>query len=181
MLAGDQRAFDVFFSTYAQRLAAFAARRCHLDAAGIEDIVQNSLVKAIRNLANFRGDAALFTWLCGICRRELADHHRKSMRQPALDSLDTAPGWVDSAPELSASSAFEPLAALETSDRCGAIVTALNGLPERYARALEWKYSDGLSVHEIARMLGLTTTAAQSLLSRARQAFKESWSEEHVT
>jgi RNA polymerase sigma-70 factor (ECF subfamily) len=51
-------------------------------------------------------------------------------------------------------------------------------LPARYARALEWKYGDGFSVDEIARMLGLTTIAAQSLLARARVAFKQSWPQE---
>ena len=56
----------------------------------------------------------------------------------------------------------------------------LNGLPERYARALEWKYGDGFSVQEIARMLGLTTIAAQSLLARAREAFKQGWTRERV-
>ena len=88
MRAGEQRAFDAFFTAYAQRLAAFAARRSRLDAASVEDVVQNSLIKAVRNLAGFRGEAALFSWLCKICRHELADIHRKSARRPAHDSVD---------------------------------------------------------------------------------------------
>ena len=73
MGAGDQRAFDEFFHSCAPRLAAFAARRSGLDAASVEDVVQNTLVKAIRNLGSYRGEAALFTWLTEICRHELAD------------------------------------------------------------------------------------------------------------
>ena len=73
MGAGDQRAFDEFFHSSAPRLAAFAARRSGLDAASVEDVVQNTLVKAVRNLASYRGEAALFTWLTEICRHELAD------------------------------------------------------------------------------------------------------------
>jgi RNA polymerase sigma-70 factor (ECF subfamily) len=180
MLAGDQRAFDFFFSTYAQRLAAFAARRSSLDATGIEDVVQNTLVKAIRNLGRFRGEAALFTWLCGICRRELADLHRKAIRQPVHESFEAVSAATDTLLELPAADDLEPCAELELADHRGAIVTTLSVLPERYARALEWKYSDGFSVQEIAQMLGLTTIAAQSLLSRAREAFKECWLAEHA-
>src|SRR3979490_21034 len=88
MGAGDQRAFDEFFHSSAPRLAAFAARRSGLDAASVEDIVQNTLIKAVRNLASYRGEAALFTWLTQICRHELADVHRKAARRPAEVSLD---------------------------------------------------------------------------------------------
>ncbi|MEP7245795.1 MAG: sigma-70 family RNA polymerase sigma factor [Gammaproteobacteria bacterium] len=178
MLAGEQRAFDEFFRTYASRLAAFAARRSRLNAAAIEDIVQNSLIKAMRNIASFRGEAALFTWLCEICRCELADVYRKAARQPTHESLDAGPFTRDVVLELRAAAELEPCSELEMADRRGAIATALNGLPERYARALEWKYGDGFSVQEISQMLGVTPTAAQSLLARAREAFKEFWHEE---
>src|SRR6266478_2275512 len=82
MRAGDQRAFDEFFNTSAPRLVAFAARRSALDSASLEDIVQNTLMKAIRNLAGYRGEAALITWLTQICHHELADVHRKTARRP---------------------------------------------------------------------------------------------------
>src|ERR1700674_209006 len=88
MSAGDQRAFDEFFHSSAPRLAAFAARRSGLDAASVEDVVQNTLVKAVRKLASYRGEAALFTWLTEICRHELADVYRKSARRPAHLSLE---------------------------------------------------------------------------------------------
>jgi DNA-directed RNA polymerase specialized sigma24 family protein len=61
-----------------------------------------------------------------------------------------------------------------------AVIRALKALPERYALALEAKYRDGFSVDEIANLLGLTSTAAQSLLARARDAFRERWSSDNV-
>ena len=175
MLARDQRAFDAFFSAYARRLAAFASRRSNLSPAGLEDVVQNSLLKAVRSLSSFRGDAALYTWLCEICRRELVSLHRKVTRQPAQDSLDSASSVRDTALELRVPAEFEPPNELALEEHRGAIAQTLNGLPERYARALEWKYGDGFSVQQIARMLGLSTIAAQSLLARAREAFKAGW------
>jgi len=178
MLAGEQRAFDAFFAAYAERLAAFASRRSKLSSASIEDVVQNSLIKAVRNLGSFRGEAALFTWLCEICRNELANVHRKAARQPAHESLDDVAFARDTVVELYAPSEYEPAHDADVAEHRGAIATALSGLPERYARALEWKYGDGFSVQEIARMLGLSTVAAQSLLARAREAFKECWRRE---
>jgi RNA polymerase sigma-70 factor (ECF subfamily) len=180
MLAGNQRAFDAFFAAYAQRLAAFASRRSNLPAAALEDIVQTSLIKAMRNLSSFRGEAALFTWLCEICRHELVSFHRTAARQPKHDSLDAAPFVRDTVLELRVPAEFEPPNELALEEHRGAITQTLNGLPERYARALEWKYGDGFSVQQIARMLGLSTIAAQSLLARAREAFKECWRGEQL-
>ena len=174
MSAGDQRAFDEFFHSSAPRLAAFAARRSGLDAASVEDVVQNTLVKAIRNLGSYRGEAALFTWLTEICRHELADVYRKAARRPDHTSLDE-PDSASRYSNLRAPAQNEPAAQIDTEMRRSAVLSALRALPERYAVALEAKYRDGFSVDEIARLLGLTSTAAQSLLARARDAFREHW------
>jgi RNA polymerase sigma-70 factor (ECF subfamily) len=174
MGAGDQRAFDEFFHSSAPRLAAFATRRSGLDAASVEDVVQNTLVKAIRNLASYRGEAALFTWLTEICRHELADVYRKAARRPVHDSLDE-PHAASRHAQLRVPAQQEPTAQIDTEMRRSAVIRALQALPERYALALEAKYRDGFSVDEIARLLGLTSTAAQSLLARARDAFRERW------
>jgi RNA polymerase sigma-70 factor (ECF subfamily) len=69
----------------------------------------------------------------------------------------------------------EPSAQVEAELHGAAVLRTLNSLPERYALALEAKYGDGLSVEEIAAMLGVTTIAAQSLLARAREAFRDLW------
>jgi RNA polymerase sigma-70 factor (ECF subfamily) len=175
MRAGEQSAFDRFFGAYAQRLAAFIARRSTLDPAGVEDMVQATLIKAIRNLDSFRGEAALFTWLCTIGRHELASAHRKSARQPIHESIDAEGLARDVLIEMRAPAESEPPHELELAAHRSAVTQTLNRLPERYARVLEWKYGDGFSVEEIAGMLGLTPAAAQSLLARARKEFKDLW------
>jgi RNA polymerase sigma-70 factor, ECF subfamily len=178
MRAGDQRAFDEFFNASAPRLLAFLARRSGMDSASIEDIVQNSLIKAIRNLDKYRGEAALFTWLTEICRHELADVSRKSARRPAHMSLEEP--YADSYMEthqLQASQAAEPLWQVDTASQRSAVMKVLQRLPAHYAIALEAKYGDGMSVEDIARQLGLTRVAAQSLLARAREEFRERWLE----
>lgn len=180
MRAGEQSAFDAFFTAYAPRIAAFVARRSSLDPAGVEDMVQASLIKAIRNLESFRGEASLFTWLCTICRHELASLGRKMVRRPVHESADSDTAIRDTLLELRVPSDHEPPNELELQAHRAAVAKTLNALPERYARALEWKYGDGFSVEEIAGMLGLTTIAAQSLLARARKEFKDAWLRERV-
>lgn len=176
MRAGEQRAFDEFFNASAPRLLAFLARRSGLDAASFEDIVQNSLIKAIRNLDRYRGEAALFTWLTEICRHELADLSRKSARRPAHMSLEEpyADNYLEEH-QLQASQADEPLWQLDVDSQRGAVMKVLQQLPAHYALALEAKYGDGLSVEDIALQLGLTRVAAQSLLARARDEFRVQW------
>jgi RNA polymerase sigma-70 factor (ECF subfamily) len=175
MRAGEQRAFDEFFHSYVPRLVAFTTRRSGLDSASVEDIVQNTLVKAMRSLSSFRGEAALFTWLTQICRHELADVTRKAARQPGLVSLDEPEQLLRLQFQLRLAPSQEPESEVEAQLTRAAVIKALNALPERYSQALEAKYGDGLSVEEIAALMGVTTIAAQSLLARAREAFREQW------
>lgn len=177
MRAGDQRAFDEFFNASASRLFAFAARRTSMDSAGLEDIVQSAMIKAVRNLASYRGEAALFTWLTEICRHELADVQRKAARRPVHVSLDDDGSMRQAVAQLRSPEHREPVAELDQANRRAVVMQVLSSLPERYGRALEAKYGDGLSVEEIARQLGLTAIATQSLLARAREAFRERWRE----
>ena len=69
-----------------------------------------------------------------------------------------------------------PEDALEHAEVARRVHTVLDRLPGRYSDALEWKYVDGLSVQEIAERLRVTPKAAESLLSRAREAFRDGFS-----
>jgi RNA polymerase sigma-70 factor, ECF subfamily len=175
MLRGEQRAFDEFFDAYATRLAAFAARRCSLDASALEDVVQVTMINAMRGLATFRGGSALFTWLCQICRNQIADARRKSERHAKTQSLDEMAARKPKAEVVELIDYRDPLEeCAEDSTRSG-VRRTINHLPASYARILELRYGDDLTVPEIARLLQLSESAAESRLVRARQAFRESW------
>lgn len=174
MLAGDQRAFDAFFDGHFSRLYRFALPRLAGDVEATREVVQATLGKAMRKLSHFRGDAALFTWLCQICRREVVDHLRAHRRHANHVVL------IDDQPDLRA--AIESLEAPDEYDlvktygraEVGRLVQAvLDRLPARYGDALEWKYVEGHSVEEIGVRLGIGHAAAQSLLARARLAFRD--------
>lgn len=173
MKRGDQRAFDQFFETYAGRLGAFAARRSALDAAAIEDIVQMTMINAMRSLGSFRGGSTLFTWLCQICRNLLADARRKAARQPMTQSLDQEDKTLAKVVQLT--DFRDPLDECATDSERGAVRRAINRLPPHYARILELRFGDELTVPEIARVLQISESAAESQLVRARQAFRSQW------
>ncbi len=174
MLAGEERAFDAFFETHFPRLYRFALPRVNGDTEAAREVVQASLTKAMRKLADYRGEAALFTWLCQICRREIVDRLRAERRHSDHVVL------IDDRPELRA--AIEALEAPDEYDlvksygraEVGRLVqSVLDRLPARYGDALEWKYVEGRSVEEIGERLGIGHTAAQSLLARARVSFRQ--------
>ncbi len=76
VLAHDRQAFNVFFDAYFPRLYRFARSRLADDPEITKEIVHVTLTKAMRKLASYRGEAALFTWLCTICRNEISRSRR---------------------------------------------------------------------------------------------------------
>jgi RNA polymerase sigma-70 factor, ECF subfamily len=175
MRRGEQRAFDQFFEAYAARLVAFAARRSALDPAALEDVVQMTMINAMRGLASFRGGSSLFTWLCQICRNQLADLRRKAARQPKVESLDTLTEERPLAKVVQLTDFRDPLDECAADDDRSAVRRAINRLPSHYARILELRFGDELTVPEIARLLQVSESAAESQLVRARQAFRAEW------
>jgi RNA polymerase sigma-70 factor, ECF subfamily len=171
MLAGREAAFGEFFDMYFPRLFRFALRRVS-DGDAAEDVVQATLIAAIRGLRTWRGDAALFTWLCALCRREVTAFNRRTGRGPALRAMDDEPS-VRVQLESLASALDSPERQLERRDLAALVHLTLDYLPERYGDLLEWKYVDGLTVAEIAARLESTPKSIESMLTRARRAFRE--------
>ena len=174
MLAGDEAAFRVFFDTYFPRVYRFALPRLSNDAEACKEVVQSTLVKAMRGLAGFRGEAALFSWLCQICRRQIADYLRAHQRhRQNVVLIDDTPGLREALESIAAPASDEPLQGYGTAETRRLVQSVLDRLPSRYGDVLEWKYIVGRSVEEIGTLLGVGQAAAQSLLARARVAFRE--------
>lgn len=136
-----------------------------------------TLINAIRGLGTFRGKSALFTWLCQICRNVLADAQRKAATQPKTQSLDELAEERPLAAIVELTDFRDPLDECEADSTRGAVRRVINKLPARYARILELRFGDELTVPEISRSLQMTEDAAESLLTRARQAFRAAWLE----
>ena len=173
MLAGDESAFEIFSEEYVPAVYRFAARRLGGDRELTKDVVQTTVVKVMSKLDSFRGEAALVTWMCACCRNEIAGHFRRRsgpVREVELEVVaEASPGRLV---DERTPGADELVEAAETRER---VHDALDALPARYGKALEWKYLEGASVRDIARRLELSPKAAESLLTRARNAFRETF------
>jgi len=169
LVTGDEKMFNQFFEQFFPRLYRFAFSRLP-DESIVEDVVQSTLMNAMRGMKNYRGEASMFTWLCQICRNEIATIYRKQGKsvltvtadddaiRPILESLESE----SATPEQH----YLDLEARKL------LAEVLDFLPGNYGEALEWKYVLGLSVAEIANRLELTELATQSLLARARTSFR---------
>jgi RNA polymerase sigma-70 factor (ECF subfamily) len=176
LLAGDERAFKRFFDMYFPRLYRFVLVRQGQDEQAAQDIVQQSLCKAIRGIRSWRGEASLFTWLCQICRNELAGYFRKRGReQDRIVLLEDHPEIRAALESTDTPLLGDPVVGFRRTEVARLVQATLDHLPGRYGDALEWKYMEGLAVEEIAERLGTTAVAAQSLLARARRAFRDAF------
>lgn len=173
--AGEESAFEEFFDRHFHGLYRFALTRLDSDTGLAKEVAQAAICKAIEKLHTYRGEAPLFSWLCSICRFEISAHFRRQRReriQPVLPEEATlARGVLDSIP----SDLDGPESELLRNETARLVHLTVDHLPTHYGKVLEWKYNDGLSVNEIATQLRITPKAAESLLSRARGAFRDAF------
>ena len=177
LLRGDETAFESFFATYSARLYRFAAARVSNDGDAAEEIVQLTLSKALAKLATYRGEAALFTWLCTFCRHEIsACYARRERLAPETPLVEDSPDVRATLESLGAMSTSGPEEQYRRREIARLVQVTLDSLPEPYGDALEWKYIQGWSVDEIASRLRVGPKAAESMLTRARHAFRDAFS-----
>jgi len=178
ILAGDEAAFRELFDRFFPRLYRFALVRLDRDKEIARDVVQQTFCNAIERLESYRGEAALYTWFCQICRNVIADHYRQRQRVEArVVLLEDQPNVRAILEALAAPTSDEPDTGVWRQQVHRVVEATLDALPGHYGEVLEWKYLDGQSVEEIARRLEVGPKAAESLLTRARLAFHAAISE----
>jgi RNA polymerase sigma-70 factor (ECF subfamily) len=174
LLANDEQAFDRFFSDNFARLYRFALTRLPEDPDGTREVVQIALTKAIRKLHTYRGESALFTWLCAITRNEMSDWLAKQGRyKQHIVLTEDYPEIQAAVDSFQAPQSGNPEQNYQRTELVRLIQVALDSLPPKYGNVLEWKYIEGYSVNEIAEKLNLGNEATQSLLARAKRAFSD--------
>lgn len=177
MLAGEERAMEEFADGYFPGLYRFALARLRGDRELTRELVQTTVCKALSKLESYRGEAPLSTWLCACCRNEIGMHFRRRSRRPREIELADGVGEADGADHPAAGD--QPEEALARKEEAHLVHAALELLPPHYAHALEWKYLERLPVAEIAARLALGAKAAESLLTRARKAFRDGYERLH--
>ena len=178
ILGGDEGAFRELFDHAFPRLYRYTLARLAGDHEATQDVVQQTFLRAVERLDKYRGEAALYTWLFQICRNTLNDYFRFTSREHLrVTPLDDLPQVRAVLEMLAESPTAEPEIGAWRHEMRRLIQATVDALPERYAQALELKYIDGLPVKSIAEQLGVTDKAAESLLTRSRDAFRKAMSE----
>lgn len=141
----------------------FIYARVSGNEAVAQDLLQETLLEAVKGAASFRGEAAASTWLCAIARRRLARYYdaerRAELARSALRLVD----------DMRATAALDRADDFERQDE---VVRALTHLPVLQRQVLVLKYIEGLSVQEIAEQVGRSRVQVQSLLQRGRDGLK---------
>lgn len=157
VLAGDESAWREWYDACADRLRQYVRWRCGGRADLADDVLQEAWLTAVRKIKSFDPVAGPFQgWVTGVAinvlRNHLRSHQRTVIRRRELTGGETAPAADD--------------------DRTLRTATALASLQTRHELVLRAKYLDGRTVNDIAIDWGESPKAVESLLTRARDAFR---------
>ncbi len=171
-VAGDQRAFELLVVKYQRRIQRLIARMVR-DVDLVDDIAQETFIRAYRALHQFRGDAQFYTWLYRIAvntaKKALLDLKRDpTVSESALKSSQD--DEETSRPGLELISPETPETELAAKDIARTVNAALDSLPEDLRQALVLRELDGLSYEEIAEVMGCPIGTVRSRIFRAREA-----------
>lgn len=160
----QQSGFGAIYTEHS-RAVYYLALRLLGNVTQAEDATHDVFLKAFRKLGEFRGDAALRTWLYRItlnhCRNLQQSWHARTMVSNADDAL-----W-----DHTAGKAETPLRILETKELGQRIQRTLDALPEEYRLLLLLVADEQLSYEEAGELTGQTADAVRGKLHRARKAF----------
>jgi RNA polymerase sigma-70 factor, ECF subfamily len=161
-VAGDPTAFGTLFSRHRDRLWAVALRTLH-DPEDAADALQEAMLSAFRRAADFRGDAAVTTWLHRIVVNACLDQLRRKASKPTVPADDEA--MLDALSQRSGGPAADPTSA---SDTALDVDAALQLLPAEQRAALVLVDMLGYSVATAAQVLGVSAGTVKSRCSRGR-------------
>jgi RNA polymerase sigma-70 factor (ECF subfamily) len=159
--AGDERAATALVKRHADALARFAASLGV--KTEIEELVQDTFVRAFQSLEGFRGESAFRTWLFTIERRLVLDRRRAERRRPEVESLE----------ESDAATAHDQLEGMLANETERRIREAIERLSPMQRQVFSLRVGEGLSYKEIAEVADTTEGAARVHYHNAVRAVKE--------
>ena len=173
-VAGDQKAFELLVIKYQRRIQRLIGRMVR-DVDLVEDIAQETFIRAYRALAQFRGEAQFYTWLYRIAvntaKKALMDLKRNpTVSENAYKSDDDD---ETSRVENELTSSETPDAVLASKEIAEIINAAMEALPEELRQAITLCEIEGLSYEEISEAMSCPIGTVRSRIFRAREAISE--------
>lgn len=164
VLAGDEQAWRWWYEESFAPLDAYVAWRCGGLRDLADDVLQETWLVAVRRIRGFDpGHGSFLGWLSGIAANVIRARLRQRRRNQARVKSLSAAEQICAAPMLD----------VPRDDPAERVARALDELPEHYERVLRAKYLEQRSVADIAAAWQESAKAVESLLTRARQAFRD--------
>lgn len=169
---GDVRAFEMLVVKYQRRIERLIGRMVR-DVDLVQDIAQETFIRAYRALPQFRGDSAFYTWLYRIAvntaKKQLVDLKRDPLvSEASLANSDE--GDETSRVENELTDGETPEALLASKEIAGAVNAAIEALSEDLRQAITLREIEGLSYEEIAEVMNCPIGTVRSRIFRAREA-----------
>lgn len=167
--AGDKRAFELLVVKYQRRVARLLSRLIR-DQNEIEDVSQESFIKAYRALPSFRGESAFYTWLYRIAINTAKNHLSTLGRRPQLlaDFEDEDGDVLDATVQIP--DYHTPETELSNRQIVSTVNAVVDELPSELRTAITLREMDGLSYEEIAALMNCPIGTVRSRIFRAREA-----------
>jgi len=173
-VAGDHKAYELLVLKYQRRIERLIGRMVR-DTDLVEDIAQETFIRAYRALSQFRGEAQFYTWLYRIAVNTAKKALVDLKRDPLVSETTLRGGGGDDEDETSAvenelTSAETPETVLAAKEIAAAVNSAMEALPEELRQAVTLREIDGLSYEEIAEVMSCPIGTVRSRIFRAREA-----------
>lgn len=170
-VAGDQKAYELLVIKYQRRIQRLIGRMVR-DVDLVEDIAQETFIRAYRALAQFRGEAQFYTWLYRIAVNTAKKALMELKRDPTVseNSFKSADDDETSPLENELTSSETPEALLASKEIAAMVNAAMEALPEELRQAITLREIEGLSYEAIAEVMSCPIGTVRSRIFRAREA-----------
>jgi RNA polymerase sigma-70 factor (ECF subfamily) len=169
---GDQRAFEMLVVKYQRRIERLISRMVRDDGL-VEDVAQETFIRAYRALPQFRGDSAFYTWLYRIAVNTAKKLLVERKRDPVISEstlVSHDDGDETSRVENELSDGETPEAVLASKEIAATVNAAIDALSEDLRQAIVLREIEGLSYEEIADVMNCPIGTVRSRIFRAREA-----------
>ncbi|HTF90501.1 MAG TPA: sigma-70 family RNA polymerase sigma factor [Planctomycetota bacterium] len=171
-LSGNQLSFQLLVERYQDRMFGLV-RHYTRNPVEIEDIVQDTFLKAFTRLSSFQQQSSFYTWLCRIAINTALDFHKRHGRNPVQAVEDPELALAADRVGRGGTQVQAPDARLERAEIQKITQLVLEELPEIFRTVLVLREFEDMAYQDMADVLGISIGTVESRLFRARARFKD--------